>query len=339
MLEVVGGQTPDIEAPGARAMPVFVYVVACALFVAVAGHYLGASILAPLRFMVQWATKAAGMLGLSVALLAIVSLRSKSPISFIRARLRMEAVREGLATYVSLVLFMAVFFCAKNLLVRVNGFHAEAAIAHFDAMLHGGDAWRLLKPIMVPWMLKPVEFAYHTFWAFMVMSVTLWACLRPDRAQYVWSFLLCWTLMGCVCALLGMSAGPAFYQDVTGDPRFNELTDFLSQSAGVSAYATQRWLWDLYANEGLSSISAFPSMHVASTTLFALWAFTVNRWLGWIFTAYKVLIMVGSVYLGWHYAVDGYVSTIGTTLIWWGVGAVLAAPARQRPLSLTYLRR
>jgi len=89
----------------------------------------------------------------------------------------------------------------------------------------------------------------------------------------------------------------------------------------------QASLWRLWADDGISSISAFPSMHVASSTLLALYAFTVSRPLGWAFTAYKILVMAASVYLGWHYAIDGYVSTIGATVIWYTVGAALRQKA------------
>jgi hypothetical protein len=55
-------------------------------------------------------------------------------------------------------------------------------------------------------------------------------------------------------------------------------------------------------------ISAMPSIHVSAAVLFALLAWRVDRRLGIAFTIYAAVIMIGSVHLAWHYAIDGYLS-------------------------------
>ncbi|MBW2186739.1 MAG: phosphatase PAP2 family protein [Deltaproteobacteria bacterium] len=67
-----------------------------------------------------------------------------------------------------------------------------------------------------------------------------------------------------------------------------------------------------------------PSMHVATSTLFALLGWRSNRALGIILTIFLVIIMIGSIHLGWHYAIDGYVAIIGTWLVWLGTGWALS---------------
>ena len=59
-----------------------------------------------------------------------------------------------------------------------------------------------------------------------------------------------------------------------------------------------------------------PSLHIAITVLFALVGWRINRYVGILLTAYVVITQIGAVILGWHYAVDGYVSILLTILIW-----------------------
>jgi membrane-associated phospholipid phosphatase len=74
-----------------------------------------------------------------------------------------------------------------------------------------------------------------------------------------------------------------------------------------------------------------PSMHVAMAALFAAAAFRLGRIWGWIATAYAVLVFVGSVHLGWHYAVDGLVGAAAALIIWFGCGPLVTAIWRTEP--------
>ena len=59
-----------------------------------------------------------------------------------------------------------------------------------------------------------------------------------------------------------------------------------------------------------------PSMHVALAVLNAIFASSLNRWAGILAWARAAAIMFGSVYFGWHYALDGYVSIAAVIIIW-----------------------
>jgi hypothetical protein len=56
--------------------------------------------------------------------------------------------------------------------------------------------------------------------------------------------------------------------------------------------------------------------------LFALAAWKINNKLGVFFTAYALLIQIGSVLLGWHYAIDGYSAALLTLSIWYLSGSL-----------------
>jgi membrane-associated phospholipid phosphatase len=43
---------------------------------------------------------------------------------------------------------------------------------------------------------------------------------------------------------------------------------------------------------------------------------------GWFFMAYAAVIMLGSVHLAWHYAIDGYAGIAIAFACWWVAGPI-----------------
>lgn len=71
-----------------------------------------------------------------------------------------------------------------------------------------------------------------------------------------------------------------------------------------------------------------PSVHVAVAGLYAILGWRTRPWAGVALTIYAVLILLGSIHLGWHYAIDGYVSLTMLGPIWWLGGRLTALPSR-----------
>jgi hypothetical protein len=95
----------------------------------------------------------------------------------------------------------------------------------------------------------------------------------------------------------------------------------------VWALGVQDMLWQGFETavvERGHGISAMPSMHVSAAFLFVLIGRRANRVAALGFAAFALLILVGSVHLGWHYAIDGYASIPATWAIWRAVGWALA---------------
>src|SRR3546814_20498821 len=73
-----------------------------------------------------------------------------------------------------------------------------------------------------------------------------------------------------------------------------------------------------------------PSVHNGLAALFAIAAFRLWRPLGWVVAAYAALLWVGSIHLGWHYAIDGMVSIALTFALWQVTGRI--ADRLERPI-------
>jgi len=79
-----------------------------------------------------------------------------------------------------------------------------------------------------------------------------------------------------------------------------------------------------------SGISAMPSLHLGMGTLLVLAAGRLDRRLMALALVYLVFLEIGSVHLGWHYAIDGYVGIAGALAIWRALGRVLPSVSLAR---------
>ena len=276
-------------------------------------------------------------LGVAVLLLGFVENRS-APLPGVVAVLRRRVTPRfvaGLILFTSVTVFYGIFTSAKNLLPDLGPFTWDPAFAEIDAWMHGGiDPWRLVHPILSP-VTRIVDFFYNGVWHIMMLGmIFVMSISGRNRIPFFLVFFLCWIVLGNVLAGIFYSAGPVFYDRVVGDAsRFEPLMRYLAgyKDPPLNVTVFEAYLWALHRDgraEFGSGISAFPSMHVAVATLVALWMTGLRRVLALPALAMLMLTQLGSVHLGWHYAVDGYVSIIVTLGAWWGVHRVAARRAR-----------
>lgn len=243
------------------------------------------------------------------------------------------------------LLFMSTFSSVKTALPLGRDFMFDIVQADIDKALHFGvDPWRLLAFAQHPWVLSVLEFNYSVIWFLLCYFPLYWVATSPRtrtvRVRYILCWFLSWIIVGNLMAGYWLSAGPAYYGYVTGDTaRFAEQLAFLESNAGQpsSAYNFQAYLWNLHSTGQFgigSGISAFPSMHVALVTLNALFLGEYSRRLALAMWAYVALVLFSSVYLGWHYAIDGYASLVTITALYWALrkGLPMVARWRNRPL-------
>lgn len=145
------------------------------------------------------------------------------------------------------------------------------------------------------------------------------------RTRFLVTYVMAWALNGTILASIFSSVGPAFFSEIYPEMTnpFLRLMTYLNtvnDSYPLMTLDAQNMLWRLYQNRELtiaSGISAMPSMHVSVSFLIFLIFFRTQYISAKILSAiFVLLIMAGSIHLGWHYAIDGYLSIISTALIW-----------------------
>lgn len=245
-----------------------------------------------------------------------------------------------LTPLVMLALLLNSFSAFKSAIPEFQPFAYDALFAEIDRMIFGTDPWRLTHAVFgSPLATRILQYGYNIWFVLMWVSViyaSLQTNLRVLRAQYLLAFVLCWILLGSFLALALSSAGPCYYGLVVGGPdpfaplmeRLHALDAVMREQfgSGITALVVQDNLWTGYQNAATgtgSGISAMPSLHVATSVLMARAGFALNRKLGWLLTLFAVLIWIGSVHLGWHYAIDGMVSAPLVLLIWALAGRIV----------------
>lgn len=256
---------------------------------------------------------------------------------------RTNSMVAGLLVMTGVIVFQGTFTSIKTSLPQLfDGFPYDRLHADIDAMLHFGvDPWRYFQPIAESLLISSfVDFNYSVIWFALCFGILFFVATSPRadgiRVRYLLMFMFVWIVVGNLMAGAFLSAGPVYYGEVTGDhDRFAELLAMLAQTEGLgSAHNYQQYLWMLYdANKpGIGSgISAFPSVHVALAAMNAFFILERSRLLGLLAFAYVAFVLASSVFLGWHYAIDGYASIAVVAAGHYGLRRYFGGPRPDSP--------
>ncbi|MGH6891805.1 MAG: phosphatase PAP2 family protein [Dongiaceae bacterium] len=247
------------------------------------------------------------------------------------------------------------FSYLKSVMQLIQPFHLDAALYQWDHILHFGiDPWRLLQPLLGhTWITYAINLGYAMWFFVLQATLVLQSAAIGDRRrrlQFLLTMALAWALIGNLAATLMSSAGPCYFALVAGGPNpyaplmayLRDVADNLSVGAfgyelhiPFGAGALQGLLWESYVNGdyGMAmGISAAPSLHIASSWIIARLTWSMGRKAAICGSAFLAFIFVGSIHLGWHYAVDGYLAVAGAWALWRLVGWGLDRPAVRRLL-------
>jgi hypothetical protein len=234
----------------------------------------------------------------------------------------------GLLFMLILLFLTRSFTSYKTAIPGLMPYYADPWLANIDFMIFGVDPWRLTHAVIGPAGTVVIDRIY-AIWFLIMMLYIGWFCFtRNQRLQLrgLLSYLLVSVLLATVCAPLLSSVGPCFFENFYHNARYAPMVAELRaihENDTLLAVKAMNFLLDSVGKERFGAgISAMPSIHVAIAFLCFLvaWEYGRHWWaklLGFLFFA---IILVGSVHLGWHYAVDGIMSIAVTGLVWWGTG-------------------
>lgn len=219
------------------------------------------------------------------------------------------AIRAVITGGLLLVLQITLLTWLKMLLPYWSGgFWADPILARLDHYFFGIDPWRLARFAGGEHIITTA----YAAWLFVIPSALYLLLLTKPSSAKSTALLSAFGIIA-VCAFsqfLVPSAGPLFFDLAGWGNRFEGIE-------GPAALARE-WLWRFHTDGVVKAgigISAMPSMHVA----LALWLVVIARKYHWILAAlafcYFALILLGSVYLGLHYASDGIFSVIAVAVI------------------------
>lgn len=247
----------------------------------------------------------------------------------------------ALPTLLLISLFTFSFPSFKSHIPDFNPFTWDAQFAAFDRWLHFGWApWEILAGVTGYGIFTVLIDKIYYLWFPVIFAASAIAATTPGNAalrhRFLIAFALSWILIGCLSAVLLSSVGPIFYDLLTGaasefSPLMAQL-DFVNQQTPLQALVVRHRLWTSYLDPTgtiISGIAAMPSMHNALCVLMFLAARHISRWLALAAAIFAGVIFLGSIHLGWHYAVDGYAAAVLMALIWKMAGYLASAEVRR----------
>ena len=238
----------------------------------------------------------------------------------------------GLPMLLIMAVFALIFADVQGKILTVNPAVWDSTFANWDRILHFGyQPWQWLQPILG---YAPVTFMInlnYNIWFFVMWMFFVYFGFAERsselRTQFFLSFIVTWIVGGSILATIFASGGPCYYTRLGLSP--DPYTDLMAYLRAVNnvvpvwAVEIQDLLWRGHLNHvEMSEVSAMPSMHNASTLLFALTSFRIGRFWGWVLSAHAALIFIGSIHLAWHYAIDSYVSWALVLVIWYAAAPV-----------------
>ena len=214
----------------------------------------------------------------------------------------------------------SLFLPLKYAIPQIVPFWLDRPLADAERLIFAGDPWLRLDHLL-GWAAVPIDRVYG-LWLPTQSLLLFKVVTQPSstmKSRALIAYVLAWFLLGVVAATVLSSAGPIFHDRILGGTAFAALRETLQSRGAWVALAESDKMWASLASGQpgiVAGISAVPSIHVA----ISVWILLVSREMAPravpYAACYVVFIWVASVALGWHYATDGLVGSLGMLGIW-----------------------
>jgi hypothetical protein len=225
----------------------------------------------------------------------------------------------------------SLFLPLKYAIPQIVPFWLDPMLASGERAVFGGEPWSLIDQL-AGWAIVPVDRLYG-LWLPTQSLILFTVMMQPASAaksRLLIAYVLTWSLLGVVAALLLSSAGPIFHDRIFGGSEFAPLREMLDRRGAWLVLAESDRMWASLATGRptiVAGISAAPSIHVAISVWIWLAARTMAPRLAPFALVYALFMWFGSVQLGWHYVTDGLLGALGVLAIWACVLSLTRSPA------------
>lgn len=241
-------------------------------------------------------------------------------------------LRRGVSLFATIYLFLHL----KHIILNINHSNYDLLFWQLDRVIHFG-----LQPnvFLMQVIGESQEIAVFLDWLYfkyffikVIVFVFFMLELKSNKLseRFYCAMVMMWGLGGllylvtpadgpCYSVLYHYSVRPqdrvhVFEYPVVKNGVPDDFFEKYQNSKIRTAKGYQKKLWNVRANfiyknkepNMFYGIAAMPSMHVAVIAIFCLFMFLVSGYLALLMLVVFALIFIGSVFLQWHYAVDGY---------------------------------